>query len=94
MCVCVCSRHRLSEADEEDELLIEEEEDLTTKVITRFTQSPWCKLVGGTWLAPVCVGSACEDCLVGFRMVQKLNKVLAFSIRVDHPFPIALKKIF
>ena len=37
----VCSRHRLSEADEEEDLM--EEDDLSTKVITRFSHSPWCK---------------------------------------------------
>ncbi len=46
--MCVCSRHRLSEADEEDDLL--EEEELSGKTITRFNQNPWCEYrerVGG-----------------------------------------------
>ena len=35
------SRHRLSEADEDDELL--EEDDLNAKTITQFSCSPWCE---------------------------------------------------
>ena len=34
-------RHRMSEADEDEELL---DDDLGDKVITMFSESPWCKL--------------------------------------------------
>ena len=38
------SRHRMSEADEDDELL-EDDLGLDGTSITRFTESPWCKLL-------------------------------------------------
>ena len=38
--VCISRRHRMSEADEDDELL---DDDLGEKVITRFSENPWCE---------------------------------------------------
>ena len=35
------SRHRLSEADEDEELM--DEDDLTGSTITRFSENPWCE---------------------------------------------------
>ena len=52
MCVCVCvivvcwsRRHRLSEADEDEELL--EGDDLEDPTITRFSENPYCEWRGG-----------------------------------------------
>lgn len=36
------SRHRLSEADEDEELLEAEDDDLESGTITMFTDSPYC----------------------------------------------------
>ena len=36
------SRHRLSEADEDEELLEAEDDDLESSTITMFTDSPYC----------------------------------------------------
>ena len=38
-----CSRHRLSEADEDEELLEAEDDDLESSTITMFTDSPYCE---------------------------------------------------
>lgn len=35
------SRHRLSEADEDEELM--DDEDLVGSTITRFAENPWCE---------------------------------------------------
>lgn len=37
------SRHRLSEADEDEELLEAEDDDLESTTITMFTDSPYCE---------------------------------------------------
>ncbi len=38
--LCLSRRHRMSEADEDDELL---DDGLGNKVMTMFSENPWCK---------------------------------------------------